>query len=560
MRAVIEERKSVREAAEKHSVPRSTLGDRISGRVLPGATSGPHTYLTRDEEKELVIFLCRVAEIGHGRTRQEVIAIVQRVLIARGSSKNVSSGWWNSFVSRHPEITLRVPATLSIARASASDRCALDNYFDELESTLTENDLLNSPCLIFNMDETGMPLDPSPPKIVTWKGHKNPSQVSSGVKSQVTVVGCVSAGGQCLPPMVIWDRKTLPPELAIGEVPGTIYGLSDKGWIDQELCDMWFHMHFLRYAPPCRPLLLLMDGHSSHYCPATIRSAAQERVILFSLPPNTTHITQPLDKAVFGPLKVFWKHACHNFLVKNPGKRISKENFSSIFSEVWIQTMTPKNILSGFHTTGIYPPDRNAITLPFESAPNLAQETDIAYIPLYTPAKRRVSNQGIVNVTFTEEEEEDFKLCYEEGGAWNLESLRYQQWLKINHPTTVASDCSHQSIYHSIRPFLSTPTVQKKSYGNTSSRVLTSSENLRRIDEKEKEKQRKIREKEERARSRKAKQLQRMQHKTGTNKRIISTSFSENEFQKFSERYENGYDITTDERYNAWVEAYCNDL
>ena len=139
------------------------------------------------------------------------------------------------------------------------------------------NKLLDKPCSIFNMDETGMPLDPKPPKVVTWRGHKNPSQVSSGVKSQNTVVGCVSAGGQCLPPMVIWDRKNLPPELAVGEVPGTIYGLSSKGWIDQELFNLWFSKHFLRYAPPVRPLLLLMDGHSSHFCPATIRCPPEEQ-------------------------------------------------------------------------------------------------------------------------------------------------------------------------------------------------------------------------------------------------------------------------------------------
>ena len=52
---------------------------------------------------------------------------------------------------------LCTPATLSLARASASDRCVLDDYFDELESTLTEND---SPCRIFNMDEKGMPFEP----------------------------------------------------------------------------------------------------------------------------------------------------------------------------------------------------------------------------------------------------------------------------------------------------------------------------------------------------------------------------------------------------------------
>ena len=35
-----------------YSVPKSTLGDHISGRVLPGRTSGPALYLSREEEEE----------------------------------------------------------------------------------------------------------------------------------------------------------------------------------------------------------------------------------------------------------------------------------------------------------------------------------------------------------------------------------------------------------------------------------------------------------------------------------------------------------------------------
>jgi len=46
-----------------------------------------------------------------------------------------------------------------------------------------------------------------------------------------------------------------------------------------------------------------MDGHSSHYSPAAICLAAEQEVILLTLPPNTTHVTQPLDKGCFGPLK-----------------------------------------------------------------------------------------------------------------------------------------------------------------------------------------------------------------------------------------------------------------
>ena len=178
MKAVIKHGVSIREAAQMHQIPKSTLGDRISGRVLPGATSGPSCYLTSAEEEDLVNFLCRVAQIGQGRTRQEVIAIVERVLASRGNAKTVSAGWWASFISRHPRVALRTPATLSLARPAASDHDILDNYFDELEYTLEENGLLDKPCLIYNMDETGMPLDPKPLKIVTQKVLKNPSQVS----------------------------------------------------------------------------------------------------------------------------------------------------------------------------------------------------------------------------------------------------------------------------------------------------------------------------------------------------------------------------------------------
>ena len=87
----------------------------------------------------------------------------------------------------------------------------------------------------------------------------------------------------------MWDRKNLPHELAVEEVPGAVYGLSSKGWIDQELFHLWFTKYFLLYAPPALPLLLLMDGQPSHYCPATIRHAAEERVILLSLNSSQHH-------------------------------------------------------------------------------------------------------------------------------------------------------------------------------------------------------------------------------------------------------------------------------
>jgi len=45
-------------------------------------------------------------------------------------------------------------------------------YFDLLESTVKEYRLEDCPGQIYNMDETGMPLDPRPPNIITKSGQK----------------------------------------------------------------------------------------------------------------------------------------------------------------------------------------------------------------------------------------------------------------------------------------------------------------------------------------------------------------------------------------------------
>ena len=54
--------------------------------------------------------------------------------------------------------------------------------------------------------------------------------VSSGSKAQITIVACVSASGQWVPPLTIWKRKSMTTEMAQGELPGTKYGFMEKEW------------------------------------------------------------------------------------------------------------------------------------------------------------------------------------------------------------------------------------------------------------------------------------------------------------------------------------------
>ena len=83
---------SVRAAAELYGIPKSTLGDRISGRVLPGTASGAVRYLADSEEEELAEFIVGCASIGYPKTIRDILAIVQSILASRGVHRIVTYG------------------------------------------------------------------------------------------------------------------------------------------------------------------------------------------------------------------------------------------------------------------------------------------------------------------------------------------------------------------------------------------------------------------------------------------------------------------------------------
>ena len=115
----------------------------MSGRVLADATCSPATYLSIKEEEELVTFLNRCASTGYGKSRKEILALVQCILDSCGIPRTVTNGWWGSFRHMHPNLTLRSAVPLSLARDPEMLAC----YFDLLEQTLQENGLVGKPSL-----------------------------------------------------------------------------------------------------------------------------------------------------------------------------------------------------------------------------------------------------------------------------------------------------------------------------------------------------------------------------------------------------------------------------
>ncbi len=108
-----------------------------------------------------------------------------------------------------------------------------------------------------------------------------------------------------------------------------------------------------------RPLLLILDGHSSHVGLEGVKLATDSSVTLLQLPSHTTDKLQPLNIALFGPLQAKWDQQLIIHQWTMGFTPISKAMFVDIVCDMWPSAMTPSSIKSGFSILGIYPPDRN---------------------------------------------------------------------------------------------------------------------------------------------------------------------------------------------------------
>ena len=62
-------------AARVHGVPRTSLHNRIKGRVVHGVKP----YLSMEEETELAEFANEAASVGCGQTRKQIMTIAENV-------------------------------------------------------------------------------------------------------------------------------------------------------------------------------------------------------------------------------------------------------------------------------------------------------------------------------------------------------------------------------------------------------------------------------------------------------------------------------------------------
>ena len=366
IRDVQEGKCSVRAAAARHDVPKSTLHDHVSMKVNKISKPGPSPILREDEEDELVKWIKEMNSIGYGQCRQQVCLVVKRWLDSNERPNPFPNNlpgkdWWYAFLRRHPDISLRTPQALETCRASACTPAVINKWYHDYEQFVLVNDLLHCPSKIWNCDESGFSLCPKSNKVLAPTGVKHVYHSTSSSKVQITTLVCINAAGNAIPPMHIFPGQRFSYNPMHGCVEGAYFGKSPNGWITQELFHGWLTKHFTTNIPPGRPVCLLVDGHSSHIDLETSKFCRDNKILLYCLPPHSSHITQPLDVGFFSPLKQSWRSAVASFNCKHAGSPIDKTTFSQVFRTAYLAAMKPTTIINSFERSGIFPPNGSAI-------------------------------------------------------------------------------------------------------------------------------------------------------------------------------------------------------
>jgi transposase len=375
VRAVVVENCSQAAAARKYSVPRQTLRRHLklvqAGKGVEKRFGRP-PVLSEEQETELSTIIQDMESRLYGLTPGDIRSIVfqycERNKVAHPFNVDremAGKKWFKAFLKRNG-LAVRVPEATSIQRASGFNAAKVSIFFETLKKILFEADEITRkvpPENIFNVDESGFTVCQKPHKVVTKKGKRAVGTLTSCERGEnVTTVCCISAAGVYVPPLFIFPRVKMKASLMNGSPVGSI-GLSNKsGWINNELFTRWFDLFLSAVQPQARsqPVLLIMDGHTSHTRNLELIDKARENnVIILILPSHCTHRLQPLDISLFKSLNWYYDEETRTWLREHGGRAVAEEDIASIFNKAYGKAGTIKNAESGFRKAGIHPYNQN---------------------------------------------------------------------------------------------------------------------------------------------------------------------------------------------------------
>lgn len=147
------------------------------------------------------------------------VAILLRELKRHTCFTNGRPGrhWYEAFLRRHQEISVRTPQNLSKARSAVTEK-NMRKWFAEILSFSTEEsylDILQDPGRIFNCDECAIYLCPRVEKVSVRAGQKAVYNFTKNDEKEcITTLIMGNAASKMDPPLLMFALKIIPSKLS----------------------------------------------------------------------------------------------------------------------------------------------------------------------------------------------------------------------------------------------------------------------------------------------------------------------------------------------------------
>ena len=351
---------SIRKASREYKIPFGTLRHKVKG--LHQKSHGGQKRLSDDCERLLLSALDSLADWKVPLGELDIRCLVKSYLDERGITdsrfQNNLPGpdWLKNFVRRH-NLTQRLADNVKGSRAEITQEL-VNGYFDNLETSVEGV----TPENIYNYDETNVTDNPKAKTVIVRRGRRRVERKIEHSKQTISLMFCGSATGQYLPPMVVYRAANLYSSWTQNGPRGAIYDSTPSGWFDSRTFEFWFENLFLpNVSSNPGPKVIIGDNLPSHFSPNVIQAAGDHNIRFITMPPNATHLCQPLDVAVFQPVKRTWRKLLEQWRKESRRKgSIPKSVFPSLLKKLW-DTLAPQNLISGFRASGICPINRQEV-------------------------------------------------------------------------------------------------------------------------------------------------------------------------------------------------------
>ncbi|XP_050309282.1 uncharacterized protein LOC126745467 [Anthonomus grandis grandis] len=368
-RTAIESGMSKRLAARTYKIPFTTLRDRLKNQNIGRPRLGRKPVFNQQQESEIAEQVKLLGSIYYGLSvtdlRKSVYKYAEINSIKNNFDKNSKMAgldWVQGFMRRNPSVAVRKAEATSLNRVSAFNKEEITHFYQMLGDLMEKYRF--PPNNIYNADKTGITTVTDPGKVLAEKGQRRVGAVTSGESGRnISVMCAMSAAGNFVPPMFIFLRQRMTPLLEKDGPPGAFYTHSKNGWINEELFVEWLK-HFAAYVKPTEdsPVLVILDNHSSHISLPAFNYCKKNHIAMLSIPPHSSHRTQPLDVSFYGPLKAAYRHECNMHMKTHLMAKITPYDVACLFNKAYAQVANISKGEAGFRATGIYPLNPNVFT------------------------------------------------------------------------------------------------------------------------------------------------------------------------------------------------------